>query len=231
MDANKKAFLRKALENAYVHLLCFEVSPTGSPARLVVYEASTDCYVAIEAGAKNYQRVLDMVTKNADCIIRKAPATWDGLIDTMHTNGLDLVIVGDDKSSIYSIKDVATEYQNDSGAKKFWGSIPDEMFKAIQNSQRPAKKPTQQPAATQPTPPPPPPKPVQPNTTPTTAQVQPTKVTSSNANTKVADAFKNSGDLLNQLSQSAASKKETTNKVQQAFNNSDFFKNMSGGNK
>ena len=227
MDANKQAFLRKALENAYVHLLCFEVSPTGAPARLVVYEASTDCYVAIDAGAKNPQQALDMVTKNADCIIRKAPATWDGLIDTMHTNGFDLVIIGEDKSSIYSIKDIAQEYQNDSGAKKFWGPIPDDMFNAIQNSQRPARNQTPPTAPAKPTPPPPPPQPVAPTTAPTTAP----KVTSSDANTKVANAFKNSGDLLNQLSQSAASKKETTNKVQQAFNNSDFFKNMSGGNK
>lgn len=231
MDANKKAFLRKALENAYVNLLCFEVTPIGSPARLVIYEASTDCYVAIEASAKNPQRALDIVTKNADCIIRKAPTTWDGVIDAMHTNGIDLLVIGDDKSSIYSIKDVAIEYQNDSGAKKFRGPIPDDMFNAIQNSQRPARKPTPPQAPAKPTTPPQPPKPVEPITTPTTAQAQPTKVTSSDANTKVANAFKNSGDLLNQLSQSAASKKETTNKVQQAFNNSDFFKNMSGGNK
>jgi hypothetical protein len=63
------------------------------------------------------------------------------------------------------------------------------------------------------------------------ASPKPATVTSSDANAKVTNAFKNSGDLLNQLSQSATSKKDTSNKVQQAFNNSGFFKKMSGENK
>ena len=222
MELQKQELLRSSLNNAYVMLLCRTVTDDGAPNNLITYGIDKlDYYVATAPNSGDSRKALDVITHGADFLLRQAPASWDGIITTMADNSCGLLLISNNKASVYSLKDVVEEYMKDTKARQFWGTPSEAVLEKAKLPQQPrsqqgSAQPTA-PAPAAPTPPPPPP--------------QPQKVTSSDATQKVANAFKNSGDLLNQLSQSAASKKDTSTKVQQAFNNSEFFKNMSGGNK